>query len=64
MDLVQKIEITVGKIQVTCLAAMSFSGKKNLFNHTESHLENVLLYHKIINFIKCSLNAFYDSNKQ
>jgi hypothetical protein len=28
MDLVQKIEITVGKIQVTCLAAMPFSRRK------------------------------------
>lgn len=44
-DLFEKVEIKVGKIRVTCLAIPFSERKKNLFNHTESHLENVLLYH-------------------
>lgn len=42
--LVEEVEIKVGKIQVTCLAIPFSERKENLFNHTESHLENVLLY--------------------
>jgi len=45
------------------LFSHTLSGKKKkLFNHKESHLESVLLYHKIINYIQCYLTVFYDSS--